>query len=481
MAAKLLTGNDLNNLREVGSYTFNTETVTNKYGFSQLTVTNRSQYQPMEITNIEEVRYVQLVVVSSSGDSGNDQYASLGDINFYGTDFNVKKETLKSAIDDANSKVSDNYTADSFANLQNVVTNAQNVYDNADVKQVVVDDATSKVLEAIEDLEAKQDVNKDALSAKLEEAKNADKEGKTDDSVAALDKAISDAEAIIAKDDATQDEVDDACEALEEAMANLKDAVDKSALEDALDDAKTLDQSKLSEESAKVLDDAIKAAESVIANDDATQDDVDQAKADLDAAVKQIEINLPFIDVVKKDWFYKVVCDAYFEGLMGATGKGPEYFEPNLNISRGMVATVLYRMAGLPKVTFAVKFPDVNKESMWYAKAITWASSDSIKVVSGYGNGTFGPDDNIKRQDLAIMLRNYAKMAGLDTTAKADLTIFMDDQKVDGYAKSAIEWCVANKIMSGSKQSDGDYLNPTEFATRAECAKMFTLLQDLCE
>ena len=181
----------------------------------------------------------------------------------------------------------------------------------------------------------------------------------------------------------------------------------------------------------------------------------------------------------KSAWFYGSVEKAFQLGLMGATGKAPvngkPFFEPDTNISRGMVATVLYRMAGMPKVTYAGKFPDVAN-NLWYTNAIEWAAANG--VVSGYKDGTFGPDANITRQDLAIMLRNYATKAGLATNATVNFDAFKDGKDVDSYAASAVAWCVDAGLMSGANKADGKYLNPKANATRAECAKMFALLDD---
>ncbi len=215
------------------------------------------------------------------------------------------------------------------------------------------------------------------------------------------------------------------------------------------------------------------------------QDEIDQMVADLNMLIsKLVKLEaMNFEDVQdEKAWFYGSVEKAYQIGLMGATGKKdankPEakFFEPDAPITRGMVATVLYRMAGQPKVEFDATFKDVTDASLWYSTAITWAAS--ANVVSGYKDGRFGPDDNITRQDLAIMLRNYAKAAGLDTNKQADLTSFLDDDKVDGYATSAVAWCVEAKLMSGQKTADGNLLNPKNNASRAECAKMFALLYE---
>ena len=188
---------------------------------------------------------------------------------------------------------------------------------------------------------------------------------------------------------------------------------------------------------------------------------------------------MPFEDVKTKDWFYTSVKEAYQLGLMGKLKeeKGIQYFGPDVNISRGMVATVLHRMENNPKVEFKPIFTDVTSANLWYSNAITWAASKQI--VSGYKDGRFGPDDNIIRQDLAIMLRNYAKSKGLNVDKVATLTSFKDEHSLDGYAYSAIAWCVENKIMSGSTQKDGVYLRPKKNATRAECAKMFSILAKL--
>ena len=145
LAAKLLVGTDLNNLHEAGTYTYETVNVTNIWGFTQDTIVDRDQYQPMEIANVEEVRYVKFVVVSSSGDSGNDQYASCGDINFYGSNFHVKKAALETAITDGSSFNSDDYTTASFEVLSNALNKGNTVLNDANAKQVKVDATTDAI------------------------------------------------------------------------------------------------------------------------------------------------------------------------------------------------------------------------------------------------------------------------------------------------------------------------------------------------
>ena len=266
-------------------------------------------------------------------------------------------------------------------------------------------------------------------------------------------------------------------EKLPSEIAVMYAKADKAALRAKVAEVKAMDMSKYTAETKTVVATALTAAETVLANADASQADVDAALKALTDAVKGLKVAFPFTDVPENEWFYGSVEKAYALGLMGATGAGADKFEPNVNISRGMVATVLYRMAGKPKVTTSNTFSDVEA-NLWYTASIEWAAS--AKVVSGYGNtGKFGPDDQVLRQDLAIMLRNYAKAQGIDTNAKVDFSAFKDGSTVDSYAASAVAWCVEAGLMSGSTKADGKYLQPKANATRAECAKMFSLLAGL--
>ena len=193
-------------------------------------------------------------------------------------------------------------------------------------------------------------------------------------------------------------------------------------------------------------------------------------------SIRSIGWIVEYHDVNKKDWYYDCVISATQEGLMKSTGKGNSYFEPNKTITRGMVATILYRMDGQPSVSFRNRFKDVKK-GLWYSNAITWASNKSI--VNGYKNGDFGPDNAITRQDLAVMFKNYANYMKLDMSNNVNLNKYIDASKVDSYAKDAMKWCVSKGIISGSKKANGIYLNPKQKATRAECAKMIMSLKAL--
>lgn len=173
------------------------------------------------------------------------------------------------------------------------------------------------------------------------------------------------------------------------------------------------------------------------------------------------ESDTPFKDVDAKKWYYNAVNWAFTNGLL--TGTSDTEFSPNGQMTRGMLVTVLYRMEGRPTVTESNKFPDVPNKK-YYADAIIWASSQ--KIVSGYNNGKFGPEDSITREQIAKILYLYAKHKGYDITASADISDFADASKVSGYAEKYMKWAVAEELIKGSNGK----LNPQGEATRAEIA-----------
>lgn len=180
-----------------------------------------------------------------------------------------------------------------------------------------------------------------------------------------------------------------------------------------------------------------------------------------------------FPDVPKSHWAYQVVGQAGALGLIGGYSNGN--FGPEDNITRGQVAVILWNMAGNPAAGKGAKnFSDV-KSGAYYYSAVRWASS--IGVVSGYSGGKFGPNDLVTREQLAVMLSNYAsKVGGLKVVgSKADFGKMTDAGKVSGYAVKAVGWCFKNKILSGS----GNKVMPQGNATRAQAAKMVVFLRDM--
>lgn len=173
--------------------------------------------------------------------------------------------------------------------------------------------------------------------------------------------------------------------------------------------------------------------------------------------------DMSFTDVKKTDWFYEAVKYAYENGLMNGTGDNR--FSPNATITRGMIVTILYRMEGEPATT-GDKFSDVVADQ-YYADAVAWASANAI--VEGYGNGKFGPDDPVTREQLATILYRYVQYKGYASNASGDLAAFADGDSVSDYAVKAMKWAVAAEIIKGT---DGNRLAPNGTATRAEAATM---------
>ena len=180
---------------------------------------------------------------------------------------------------------------------------------------------------------------------------------------------------------------------------------------------------------------------------------------------------LPFTDVRGDDWFYDDVAYVYENGLMNGTSETT--FSPYISTTRGMIVTILYRMEGRPAVFEACPFTDV-KAGAYYERAIVWAAENGI--VKGYGNGCFGPDDQITREQMAAILYRYAKNRGLDVSVGENTNILSYDDALDisEYAVPAMQWACGAQIIHGA---DGR-LTPGAKATRAQVA---AILHRFCE
>ena len=172
----------------------------------------------------------------------------------------------------------------------------------------------------------------------------------------------------------------------------------------------------------------------------------------------------PFTDVSEKDWFYGDVMFVYENGLMLGTSK--TLFSPHGTATRGMMATILWRMEGSPAPKGKNSFTDVES-GKWYADAITWTAENGI--FAGYGKDKFGPDDPITREQLAAIFYRYADYKGYDLTVKGNLDKFKDADKITDYAKTAMGWAVGSGLVKGKS---GNLLDPQGTATRAEIAAM---------
>lgn len=169
----------------------------------------------------------------------------------------------------------------------------------------------------------------------------------------------------------------------------------------------------------------------------------------------------PFTDASQGAWYYDAVKFVHQNGLMYGVGNG--LFAPETHLSRAMLAEILYNKEGRPVISDSTAaFPDVS-ENKWYAGTISWAYGRG--VIKGYDNGRFGPDDDITREQLAVMLYRYA---GSPVSSNSQLN-FTDAHKVSSWAQDAVRWAADQGILNGKGNG---VLDPAGKATRAEAAQM---------
>ena len=166
-----------------------------------------------------------------------------------------------------------------------------------------------------------------------------------------------------------------------------------------------------------------------------------------------------FSDVAADAWYAEAVEYVRDNGLM--SGTSATTFAPNDTMTRSMLATTLYREAGSPAVSGSDAFTD-TQEGAWYADAVLWASQEG--VISGYGNGLFGTNDPVSREQIATILWRYAGSPSAD--AGQD---FADESEIASYAVAAVDWARANGVVNGA---DGNRFLPRNSASRAEVATM---------
>ena len=152
------------------------------------------------------------------------------------------------------------------------------------------------------------------------------------------------------------------------------------------------------------------------------------------------------------------------------TGTGRNTFSPDRPMTRAMVVTVLWRMAGSPEVTEKAAFTDVASGS-YYEAAVAWAAKNEI--ASGTSATTFEPNKAVTREPLAKFLFNYAVYQGMEAvTLSENLSSFADHDTVSGYAVPAMQWACGSGMVTGQKQASGMILDPQGTTTRAQMATM---------
>lgn len=173
----------------------------------------------------------------------------------------------------------------------------------------------------------------------------------------------------------------------------------------------------------------------------------------------------PFTDVVAGTWYYGAAAYAYNNGLFA--GMTPTTFAPNATMTRAMLVSVLWRLAGAPAPKAPNTFVDVP-DGAWYTDAVTWAAENG--VVSGIGGSRFDPSGFVTREQTAEILYNYAHSKGYDVSARADLTAFSDAASVSDWAEEALSWANAAGLINGTVRDGQTILDPQGSASRAQVA-----------
>jgi uncharacterized repeat protein (TIGR02543 family) len=181
-----------------------------------------------------------------------------------------------------------------------------------------------------------------------------------------------------------------------------------------------------------------------------------------DASLVKVSPADRYTDVDVSAWYYEAVEYALEKGLF--VGTSETTFSPNTAMSRAMLVTVLWRMESEPAVISANSFTDVAADA-WYAKPVLWANANNI--VSGYGGGLFGPDDNITREQMAAILNRYAGFKGYDVSVADNLAVYADAGHVSDWALASMKWAVGEKLITGMTTTT---LVPQGNATRAQVA-----------
>lgn len=193
-----------------------------------------------------------------------------------------------------------------------------------------------------------------------------------------------------------------------------------------------------------------------------TTEDTDKEEDKDEETTETTELN--FTDVKESDWFFKGVEYVVDKGIM--SGVSENEFAPSGKLTRAMLVQMLYNMESRPACDAENAFMDVPV-GQWYTDAVIWAND--AKIVSGMGEGLFAPNMEITREQMVVMLYNYAKYKGYDVTASADLSAFADTASVSAWAQPAMQWAVAEGYISGMGDSQ---LAPQGTATRAEIASV---------
>lgn len=183
-------------------------------------------------------------------------------------------------------------------------------------------------------------------------------------------------------------------------------------------------------------------------------------------------LSLIFSDVEESDWHFDYVSFAYQNDLF--TGTSATKFSPDTAMTRGMLVTTLNSYEGNPTAESEANYSDVPSDK-WYASAVDWATENNL--VSGMKNNKFAPENSITREELVLILFNYAREKGYDLSGSRSIASFEDAEEVSSWALEAMEWAYGNQLVSGTSKLKS-VLSPEGSATRAQVA---TILKNFIE
>lgn len=176
-----------------------------------------------------------------------------------------------------------------------------------------------------------------------------------------------------------------------------------------------------------------------------------------------------YSDVKINDWYYEAVKYAFENNLMQGTGNG---FEPDEKMTRAMLVTVLYRLESPVEKSQFSDFLDIE-EGAWYEDSVLWAAEN--KIVTGVSDTEFAPNQELSREQMAVILYRYANSIGINTEATSNLNGYSDKEEISDWAIDALEWANSADLINGIGENE---LSPKASATRAQIA---TILMRFCE
>ena len=355
------------------------------------------------------------------------------------------------------------YTPASWKNLQDAIAKAEEMIQKTNASQEDYNASAAELKQAEKALVVVPD--KTALKEEINLEFSVSEAGCTKTAWERYQTELSNAKKVDADVNASQEQVDEALEALKSARLALGQTA-KEELETALAEAKGIEKGDYTSATYDALQKAIAKAEEVAGNPAATDEEMENAVRELTKAKKALKkIVLPFTDVpYEGEWYSNAVKYVYDNQIM--TGLTETTFGPYETLARAQFAVIIHRMSGSPEVEYKNTFPDVEKGT-WYTNAVLWANKNEI--ITGYGhNGMFGPADLITREQMAVIMYRYAKAQGYNVSQKADFSKFKDAGSVSGFAEEAMKWAVGMGIISG--KDEGTRIDPQGYAARAECA-----------